>query len=99
MKKEEEIRKILEDARFLIVTENGVAGSKGVSQEEVIALLLYGFLRVWGDTAFEVDVVEAGKRILATLEEMREEEDEEEDDPLTALLRKLFAEEEEDGET
>ena len=99
MKKEEEIRKILEDARFVIVTENGVAGSKGMKPDEVIAHLLYGFLRVWDDTTFSIDVVEAGKRILEVLEEMREEEEEEEDYPLTALLLKLFAEEDKDGET
>ena len=87
MATKEEIKEMLKDCETVaIVTESGcVATTK--NENELLAMLMYAYLRVWCDTKFEVNIVETAERIMDVLGEMRVSTKEED---LAKFLSKLF---------
>lgn len=83
---------------FVLVTNRGVMGQKGMSAEAVLAKLLYGFLKVWNDEIYQVDIGEATAQIISTLSKLHEDR-KEKDDGLDALINLLFGEDDDGGET
>ena len=83
---------------FVLVTNRGVMGQKGMSAEAVLAKLLYGFLKVWNDEIYQVDIGEATAQIISTLSKLHEDR-KEYDDGLDALINLLFGEDDDGGET
>lgn len=75
-----------EKEKMLLVTEQGIVGSK-LTASEVMSMLLYAYLNVWNDEIFEIDIVEAAKKIIDLMETLREEEDK---TPLYDLFSLLF---------
>ena len=88
---------------FVLVTNRGVMGQKDMSAEAVLAKLLYGFLEVWNDEIFRVDIGEATAQILSTLSKLHEDRKEKvetlDDDGFNALINLLFGEDDNGGET
>lgn len=68
-----------ERKRFILVTDKGLMGQKGMSSSEVMAMLLYAFLYSWNDDVHEIDILEAEEKILDLLEELGYEDSEEEE--------------------
>ena len=87
MATKEEIKEMLKDSETVaIVTESGcVATTK--NENELLAMLMYAYLRVWCDTKFEVNIVETAERIMDVLGEMKVSTKEED---LAKFLSKLF---------
>lgn len=83
-----------EKKQYLIVSEKGVIGSGIKNPDDVLAMLLFGYLSVWNEDKFKIDIFEAGKKIVDLM--MNLGQDDEPD--LEDLLEMLF-EEEDDGET
>lgn len=89
-----------ETKQFVVITDRGIMG-RGMKADMVMARLLSGFLQVWNDEVFPVDVDKAGEKILAALEEMRpgdDDADEDEGDDLESMLRYLFGDDEDDAD-
>lgn len=88
---------------FVLVTNRGVMGQKGMSAEAVLAKLLYGFLKVWNDEIYQVDIGEATAQIISTLRKLHEDRKEKVetpyDDGLDGLINLLFGEDDDGGET
>ena len=63
-----------EKEKMLLVTEQGIVGSK-LTASEVMSMLLYAYLNVWNDEMFEIDTLEAAKKIIDLMETLRKEED------------------------
>ena len=75
-----------EKEKMLLVTEQGIVGSK-LTASEVMSMLLYAYLNVWNDEMFEIDTLEAAKKIIDLMETLRKEEDKM---PLYDLFSLLF---------
>lgn len=83
-----------EKKQYLIVSEKGVIGSGIKNPDDVLAMLLFGYLNVWNEDKFKIDIFEAGKKIVDLMMSLGQD-----DEPdLEDLLEMLF-EEEDDGET
>lgn len=67
-----------ERTHFVLVTDKGLMGQKGMASSEVMAMLLYAFLYTWNDEVHEIDILEAEEKILDLLEELGYEDSEEE---------------------
>ena len=80
--------------QYLIVSEKGVIGSGIKNPDDVLAMLLFGYLSVWNEDKFKIDIFEAGKKIVDLM--MSLEQDDEPD--LEDLLEMLFEEDNEDDD-
>ena len=83
-----------EKKQYLIVSEKGVIGSGIKNPDDVLAMLLFGYLSVWNEDKFKIDIFEAGKKIVDLM--MSLEQDDEPD--LEDLLEMLFEEDNEDDD-
>lgn len=83
-----------EKKQYLIVSEKGVIGSGIKNPDDVLAMLLFGYLSVWNEDKFKIDICEAGKKIVDLM--MSLEQDDEPD--LEDLLEMLFEEDNEDDD-
>lgn len=87
MATKEEIKEMLKDSEtVVIVTDNGCMATTN-NENELLAMLMYAYLRVWSDTKFEVNIVETADKIVDMMGEMRVSNKEED---LAKLLSKLF---------
>lgn len=87
MATKEEIKEMLKDSgTVVIVTDNGCMATTN-NENELLAMLMYAYLKVWCDTKFEVNIVETANRIMDVLGEMRVSNKEED---LAIILSKLF---------
>lgn len=82
---------------FIIVTEDGVMGAGIKDSNVVLAMLLHAYLQVWNNDVFEIDILETGKKIVDLMEHAEQSDEEELD--LEQLLKMLFGEDDDDGET
>lgn len=88
----------MEKKKFVVVTDKGIMGSKGLSGRDVMAELLYAFLHVWCEEVCPVDIGEAGKAVVDLLDSMcdeEEDEDEDEDDLLADIMKMLLEDDDE----
>ena len=89
MKKE---LKLDTDKKFILITERGLMSFQ-MDYEETMAVLLTEFLELWNDQCDNIDVGEAGEKILNLLAGMNRQEDEED---LDKIIRELFGEDNDD---
>lgn len=63
---------------LILLTEDGIVASKGMNENDVLALLMYAFMKVWDREKFSIDFDKAQIEILKVLEkcEVKEEPDE-----------------------
>lgn len=90
------------EKKFVIVTDKGFTSCQ-MEPEEVMGSLLFVYLKMWNEycSDVELDVQEAGGKIMDLLSEMgaAEEYEEDEEECFEKIIQRLFAEEEDDGET
>ena len=89
----------MEKKKFVVVTDKGVMGSKGLSGRDVMAELLYAFLHVWCEEVCPVDIGKAGKAVVDLLDSMcdeDEEEDNDDEDDLLADIMKMLLEDDDE---
>ena len=83
-----------EKKQYLIVSEKGVIGSGIKNPDDVLAMLLFGYLSVWNEDKFKIDIFEAGKKIVDLMMSLGQD-----DEPdLEDLLEMLFEEDNEDDD-
>ena len=88
-----------ERKKYVIVSDEGIVGAKGMDFKEVMSMLMYAYLRIWNDEFGEIDTLDAAQRIIDTLDEITgpAEEDEELEaeaqelaDSLDRIVARLF---------
>ena len=75
--------------KFLIESDKGVAGSKGMEVSEVLATLLHAFLAVWDNEKFSIDMEKAAEGVIDVMRDC-EITEEDAEDKLNELIKKLF---------
>ena len=82
--------------KFVIVSEDGIIGSKGVKVDEVLAMLLHAFLCAWDRDKYSIDIVNAGEGVIDMLAMYKKEEKEDPIDELGEMLANLFGADDDD---
>jgi len=75
----------MKDKKFILITDKGLVGNGKLDTNEVLAKLLYAYLSVWNDEMYEIDINEAGAKIVDLMESVRKG-DRDLDDLLEYLL-------------
>jgi len=72
--------------KFVLISEKGIMGSKGMETVEVMAMIVDAFLQIWNEEVFEIDMEKGVKSIIEAMEKSmtgedpEDEEDDEEDE-------------------
>lgn len=80
----------MEKKKFVIVSDDGIIGSKGVKVDEVLAMLLHAFLCAWDRDKYSIDIVNAGEGVIDMLDKYKKTEKPDPIDELGEMLAKLF---------
>lgn len=85
----------MEKKKFVIVSDDGIIGSKGVKVDEVLAMLLHAFLCAWDRDKYSIDIVNAGEGIIDALDKYAKAKADPIDE-LGEMLAKLFGTDDDD---
>ena len=68
--------------KFVLISEKGIMGSKGMEPVEVMAMIVDAFLQMWNEEVFEIDMEKGVTSIIEAMEKsmIGAEPDDDEDD-------------------